>query len=626
MPSVTLSSKGKGWFNAALFWKNVTRFWPIWVMYGAIEFFVLPMQIILVGNDYTPYANRASRITSSVYHAVEGTVYWGIAFGLIVAMALFSYLMNNRSVGMLHALPIRREGLFFTNYLSALFFLGAPSTVIAGIALCAEALQGVFLPGDVLRWLAAQVVVGMFFFSFAVFCAMFTGHILALPVFFAILNFLIMGMSFLIDNAMSTLLIGHRGHVLASTNLVRWFTPSYHLLHLLGWGPVEYAADETFLSYCPEGFAAAVAYSLILGAVFTLVALMIYRRRQLERAGDIVTVGWMRPVFQYGVGVCAGLTLGSVLYYNFFTAFGSWVFVVLVPICAILGSFSAQMLLKKSLRIFADSWKGCAILGVCVFLLLGGTQMDLFGYQRWTPDGDDVAQIQICDVRNMPYDSAHWLSLSVDDPELIEDFIQLHANLVGHLIDLKKASQEAHNYYNSDGYETFTTVSLQITYVMKSGKVIDRQYSTIPISAEALADPGSYAAQLQAFINQPALVEQSYLGSHEITEAVSGWLSTGNGQDYNLSYLEANTLWHSIQEDLAAGRLHRYLLDDMQRSENCYYNDLYLTMAYQRIDESGKRITGTFDLTLTPQKSAVSLMRALEDLGMQGLLLSRENT
>ena len=41
-----------------------------------------------------------------------------------------------------------------------------------------------------MAWLLAQSGVCLFFFSFAAFCAMFTGHILALPAFYGILNVL----------------------------------------------------------------------------------------------------------------------------------------------------------------------------------------------------------------------------------------------------------------------------------------------------------------------------------------------------------------------------------------------------------------------------------------------------
>ena len=138
MPSVTSSFEGKGWFNAALFRKNMTRFWPIWAVYAAVLFFTLPMEIILAAGRGYVRADLLDQVESHVYGAISNTVFVGVIFGLMAGMALFSYLMNNRSTGMLHALPIRREGLFLTNWLSGLTFFLMPDLAIALITLCQE--------------------------------------------------------------------------------------------------------------------------------------------------------------------------------------------------------------------------------------------------------------------------------------------------------------------------------------------------------------------------------------------------------------------------------------------------------------------------------------------------------
>ena len=43
-----------------------------------------------------------------------------LVFGALAAMASFGYLYNNRSAAMMHALPLRREALFTTQYLAGL--------------------------------------------------------------------------------------------------------------------------------------------------------------------------------------------------------------------------------------------------------------------------------------------------------------------------------------------------------------------------------------------------------------------------------------------------------------------------------------------------------------------------
>ena len=56
-------------------------------------------------------------------------------------------------------------------------------------------------------WLAMQVLLTLFFYSFAVFCAMFTGHILALPAFYGILSVLAVVMVQLVNEVLRAIVI-----------------------------------------------------------------------------------------------------------------------------------------------------------------------------------------------------------------------------------------------------------------------------------------------------------------------------------------------------------------------------------------------------------------------------------
>lgn len=53
-------------------------------------------------------------------------------------MAVFGYLYSTRSACMMHALPLRRETLFTTQYLAGLSFLLLPLAAVGIITLAAE--------------------------------------------------------------------------------------------------------------------------------------------------------------------------------------------------------------------------------------------------------------------------------------------------------------------------------------------------------------------------------------------------------------------------------------------------------------------------------------------------------
>ena len=124
------------YFNFTLLRKNFARFWPIWSLYGLFWLAVLPLNI-LSNRIHWDGGMARSLPLNYLDGGPSAAVALTALFGLLCAMAVFSYLYASRSVGMLHALPLRREGLFLTNYLSGLLFLLLPNLAVFLLALAA---------------------------------------------------------------------------------------------------------------------------------------------------------------------------------------------------------------------------------------------------------------------------------------------------------------------------------------------------------------------------------------------------------------------------------------------------------------------------------------------------------
>ena len=155
---------GKSFFNATLYKKNLTRFWPVWSLYLVIWMFVLPFDLIL-----STYSNPLLRFSQKqvLDSIVVAGIVLSVAFALFAAVAVWSYLYNNRATGLMHALPIRREGLFLTNFLSGMTFLAGPNLVIFLLTLLTEGLYGCVAVGPLVMWFFAVTLMGLFFFCFS---------------------------------------------------------------------------------------------------------------------------------------------------------------------------------------------------------------------------------------------------------------------------------------------------------------------------------------------------------------------------------------------------------------------------------------------------------------------------
>lgn len=593
MPSGTSYSDGRGhaWFFPVLYGKDLRRFWPLWALYLVIWLLFLPLGILV---------DRPGNSTGAIISTIGPGVFMPAVFGLLAAMAVFSYLYNPRSAVTFHALPVRREGLFLTNWLAGLSFLVLPNLAVVLLTALAVLCTGNTPPAlALLLWFLSMSLMGLFFFSFAVFCAMFTGHLLALPVFYGILNFLVLGLAFLLELLADNLLFGFTFYSFPEEG-VFWFTPVINLLRSV------YYSDRGDGAGPLQGFGCILFYAAV-GAALSLLALAVYRRRHIETAGDVVSVPWVKPIFKYGVAVCSALSLGTGLCALIFGGLSPspWRLLGFLVFWGLVGYFGAEMLLRKSFRVFKRSWKGAVALTAVFALTCCGLEFDVLGLERRVPGPESVSSAQVSFLYTTADYSYTYCTLDLTDPEELEALHGLHTAVVERREELR---QYTSLYDTPDG-----TIRFTIRYALEGGAA-DREYF-LPVSEAELADPASPAARLDALVNRPTLVWDSYFAEIPADAALLSASLTGRGGDLPdpVSNTDLAPLLAAVRNDVAAGRLgRRYLMYNGPFRENCYTASLCLTFRYRTPDGSYT----TNDVYLPLQTTAAGTLAELERLGL----------
>ena len=304
------------YFNPTLYKKNLARFWPMWVSWLVLWLFMLPLNLVNQWRDYSRTGDQ-----EQLYHYLrdclnlnndyvgEGGVVLGAIYAVLIVMAVYGYLFNHRSAATMHALPMRRENLFLTNFLSGVTFFLLPNAVVFALAGLVDL---VTLPAELSAiampclWSGFWVMTGctFFFYCFAVFCAQFTGNVLALPAFYGILNFLVWVMYNLVQTIGYEFLYGG-WPFLGEPDWVRLLTPAYALIMASLWNWVSWSelwdyernipildTEKLELYFADPGVIAGYAAA---GVVLAVLALLVYRRRHIETAGD----GEVRKVMDY---------------------------------------------------------------------------------------------------------------------------------------------------------------------------------------------------------------------------------------------------------------------------------------------------------------------------------------
>lgn len=627
MQSETSFSKRKI-FYPTLWKKNMARFWPIWAVYGASWMLALPLNLLFrnVQNSTLGMSDLLFFSKVEVLEAASTASLLTIfCLSILSAMAVFSYLYNNRSTGFVHALPVRREGLLVTNYLSGLSFILLPALGVFVITLLAEAALGCVEVGPLAVWLLSQVLLTLFFYSFAVFCAMFTGHILALPVFYGILSGLSYGLVSLINNVLHEFVFGYESSELLHT-LGDWLSPVVFLYERLDvtrtWSDSGVVLDARI-----QGLGYLFLYAAV-GVILAACTLFLYRRKHLEGAGDVVTVRWLRPVFKYGVAFCFAMTLGLFLYifFEFGIPRGAWSLLVFLILGGGVGHFAAEMLLQKTFWVFSGSWKGWLVFSLVMAVLITGMELDVTGFERRVPPAEKVLSVEVSDLRTAPYDSMNGVSSVGEDNSSILAALALHQSIVNKKAEYDRPGIE----WTYDGVntpvegggtvyvETHSRVTVSLRYKLLGGETLTRRY-TIPVSNELLKDPQSPAAQFDRLINRPELTLPAYfpseLAGREIANISLYLLDTQTGE-YNTYPVPAEyrqTLMNAVRSDLAAGRLgRRYLLENVQRMNNCYYTDI--DIEYVPVEVEGKETRQSRTITL--QATATETIAVLREAGV----------
>ena len=500
------------------------RFWPIAFLHALIGFFILPLPLLVEGR-YRAVADGAAQLyfSEQVHASLVGSALLAFFFGLFLAMAVYSYQMNSRSVGLMHALPVTRRRLFFSHFAAALSMLTAANVLIFLLSLLMEAAAGPVEPVPLLLWLAATELMGFFFLAFASLCAVITGWLLAVPVIYVGFNFVVWAY-WMILNALADMLYRHySGNGTFSGSLVEWLTPVAMLIDVVS---SRYILVPPKDASPAVGFGPILLASLIYAAVGVLIlglAWLLYRRRRSESAGDAVAFRPLRPVARYVISVAAGLTLGTLTHQ--LVSWNSSNVVSLILWQLAMGALvycAVEMLLRKSFRIF-DRRTALGVLAL--WLVLAGTcltmKWDFLGVEKRVPAAERV------ESANVYLSGVNMNDTELRDEESVRAAVALHQLLV------ERGDAD-------DGESSF-----RVTYHLSGGTVMQRLYQL------DLDDPAVRAAA-EELVNRPEILQSLILEDlGKFGDKFTGGYAVNflSGEEMMLTPEECLALYRAAAED-----------------------------------------------------------------------------
>ncbi len=452
-------------FNATILRKDITRFAPLWGLYLVGMLLIGPGGFF--GNDRKMYLAEIMAVTIGYYSVIN------FCYALVCGELLFGDLFNSRLCNALHAMPMRRESWFVNHLIAGIAFSVIPNLVVA---LC-------MIPRLEAYWFVAFIWAGgltlsyLFFFGAAALSAICTGNRFSMALVYGLINFLsvlvLLLLKFLYEPRLFGIAIEAEGFVFLSP-VSYLCTTELNFLGMLN----KFTVFDNPISGWPY-----LTVIALVGVAMLALALLLYRRRQLESAGDFITVRPLAPVVHILYTLLAGIALHLLSY--IFGMDNSYIF---LAVGIIAGFITGKMLLKRTVKVFKPStFAWLAVTLALVFGSMGLAELDVLGLVNRVPEEASVKTVSV----GITYDYTVYTTEQADD---IRQLLQIHQRIID-------------DRYENTGYG----YSMELQYVLDDGSVVTREYN-IDYDSEIAADLMYYFSKPEYIFDTddvPALLESA---------------------------------------------------------------------------------------------------------------------
>ena len=552
--------------NATVLKKDITRFLPVWVIYLICG---LLTASTMVGNHIGSVASTIRGVLS------YGMPWISCGYALMVALLLFGDLYNSCLCNALHAMPLRRESWFCSHYLSGLLMALVPNLLISLVLM--PMLGSLWYIA--LIWVGGSMLMYLFFFGLASLCCMATGNRFAAILVYALVNFFSMELYWLFSELILPFLDGVR---LQTIPAVR-FCPVIQLMDGLYFTFERLSESYYANNYAFVGFASGWPYLFIVGAIGVALgagALLLYRRRQLEVAGDFAAVA---PV-KWLISIFGSLACGMV--FRLFGWSNKALGYAFLFIGIVIGFFLLQMLLQRKVKIFSKaSFIKCTALVLCCAMILIAGAVDLLGIKTYVPRESQVQSVLI--APRYLYEE----ELRSTEPSSIDGLFFEDPTDIGIVLDIHRLALQEYSRQDPYGDHSYIT----IRYTLKSGRSVSRSYwvSTSSSAFQKL----SILLQRQAYIFCNCTPQQIKDGLQECY--------------FNGQYMAKSTtrqLIDYLYRDAGKGKVSRLLTEDSNQEDFGY-----VELNWRPNNISWRSV----DLYLHPDSESLAFLRSHMDDAQQ---------
>ncbi len=375
--------------SGPLFVENIRRYWAVMAV-AFIAYFLAGISPIFLNMSEPDLRHAAGYIHNLLMGQNPMFVALGFAMPLICAVIALNYMQKSASATTIHSMPFSRARLYNTSVLSGFVMTIVPYIAVVlilliiarptysvydytdwdtiGSVLNPDA-KDVFTRSAILIWALESIVTSLFVYAIAIFGGIISGNGVMHSIMAVCWNWLAPALALVGVYLSGTYLYGYS----ANLDWITYLSPVMRTIY-----------EDTLTG------GQLAAYIIISIAVLVFSAFL-YGRRKLERTGDAIVFGWMRPIlcclFTLFVTILTGLYFEAlgILSNSEISCYLGYV------VGAVVGYLVARMIVFKTPKVFnVATLKGFAIYVVIVIALFAGFIFDVAGYETRVPAANKI--------------------------------------------------------------------------------------------------------------------------------------------------------------------------------------------------------------------------------------------
>ena len=464
---------------------NMTsRMWAIALsVLGCLAGLLLPIfaiqqnyQVQLKFTTEPDYARTAADVLKDTQNSIAQVISFDspfiklvlIVLATLCGVAMFRYLHDRRQVDFYHALPISRGKLFAVNYISGVLLVLPFYLIVLVIGLIFVSAMG--LGGQITGALLVQSILGniayfLLNYTVAVLCTVLTGNTiitvllgiwaqLGIPV----LMVMVQCYQAMFYETFSSTVPLMQTFVLYGSPMCNYLV-TFHDTHTMYVPLFDTVLDVV-------GGMAVLIYPVILTIVLGVLSYFLFVRRKSENTGMAVSFRRAKAPIKWFMCIFSGFAF-SLIFTAIFTGSsgGMWFGLVFgVVLCHMV----VEIIYDFDFKALLHHWKQMIVLAILAVVVVAGIKNDVFGYDNYIPDVDDIASAAI----ESSYYNIDWnynvqdiYKDQLTDAESIEKIHQL--------AELSVAN-------NGKPEEGDSTYAYTIHYTLKNGDHVSRCYTEVP--------------------------------------------------------------------------------------------------------------------------------------------------